>query len=365
MATKKSDPRASYIKAGVLLVLLILLYYAAEYLSTKGFPKGFNQLMNAQQQMLAGMQTSRFDSLQQDSIRKVYAGFWTLTPDPTIDTNRCLRWHHVELKQNGIMWEVRRYRFVYPNGDSTAFTDIQQSYVYPWSMRKDPGKPVISQIRVLSHVMIADGDTCYGPTMEMVRSFIPRERKTSSGEKAVMTDTMVEYDQRPVEYVMDHLRKDDTVFLFSKPYVPYTGELAGFFPAGVTRLRDNINLRGCRRALSFQSYALTRATASLAASTVPVRDKQALEGIIRDYYSVILWADIVGKYPTEELLEAPPVDVKIEVKPDGSVAQAKLGKVQLAQTNLQRYILQHVLTWRFPAAKAETRTQTVDYTFRY
>jgi Sec-independent protein translocase protein TatA len=168
--------------------------------------------------------------IQQDSLRKTIAGFWAWDGERSDSTTSVLT-DRIELKDNGILWQVQQRTLYLPSGDSTTITAIRQAFVAPFYWVDRDSGILLCEIRVLKAVRIIGSDTCYMKTEEKMKDVL-------KGDSSFFAPTMV-----PVWL----LKADGTRFIWEgRNYRAWdTADIARFFPVGTLALVDEIHLEQC------------------------------------------------------------------------------------------------------------------------
>ncbi|MDD5673402.1 MAG: hypothetical protein PHC61_04510 [Chitinivibrionales bacterium] len=198
--------------AGVGLALLALLIYKIVISALPAIqhpPQTFNALLKSR------FATVQFSPRQQDSLRPQLAGFWEYSHDSTMGKSEFSRLDRLEIKPNGYVWQVDRWRTVAPSGETLATAAIANYFITPFG-KVDPKAPdMLCELTILRRILIAGKDTCY-----------------VTGVQESTWTVAVEAGGCMVEGNRYHAF--DT-----------TGKLSAFFPAGALKLVDKVSMNQC------------------------------------------------------------------------------------------------------------------------
>jgi hypothetical protein len=317
---KKSNPQASYIKAGVLFAILVVLFIISDRLA-KGKMPSMN-LAKMQSGLARMNQMQLYDDAKKDSVRKAITGLWITAPGDMALTSAINMEDRIEIKDNGIFWQVKNYRVILPAGDTTRFTHIMTGYLMPFGQRLTGDSTAFSDIRVIYQVMIQNQDTCYG------------ESDITIGWP---------HSARP--------KPDSSLMIDDARHVAYKGEIAQFFPEGATKLVKKISLGACAAEYSFYSVLRKQVTDEYAGIQKNARDSSEVRSIIENYYSVILRQAVGAEFSIGDIEKTPEVRISFSVNPEGNVIDAKVMKKAPGVNSLERFVATNAGLWKFPPAK--------------
>jgi hypothetical protein len=301
-----SNPQKSYIKAGVLLVLLIIVFIIADRLASGKVPR--LDLANLSAGLARNKDMLLYDDAGREVIRKAVAGFWMTAPSDTQLTPAITVDDRVELKNNGIIWQVKQYRVVLPAHDTLHFTYVMTGYLMPHGKRLIGDSATYSDIRVLYQAMIVNQDSCYG------------ESNTTAGWSHSAKPTV-----------------DSVMRIEGGRYIAYRGALPAFFPKGAIDLVKKININPCPPDLSFFEVLSKRVSAGFMTVKEQVRDTVQVRRALDGYYSLMLRQAIAAQYSIGDIEKTPVVALNFLVKPDGSITDVKVEKKTLGVNAIERF----------------------------
>lgn len=327
-----SNPRKSYIKAAGLVVVLILVFIIADRLYTGKIPS--LDLANLSVGLAKSKNMLLYDDARRESVRKAVAGFWMTAPSDTQLTPAVSVDDRVELKNNGIIWQVKQYRVVLPAKDTLHFTYVMTGYLIPHGQRLIADSAAYSDIRVLYQVFITNKDTCYG---------------------ASDITTGWSHAAKPLA--------DSTMRIDGRRYAAYKGELTAFFPKGAINLVKNIALNPCAQDLSFYDVLSKKVSAEYSAMRQPARDTTQVRQAIEDYYSLMLSQAIAAQFSIGDIEKTPVVSLKFTVKPNGSMVDVDVEKKTPGINAIERFAAATMATLKLPPA-AQGGDVQMTYTHR-
>lgn len=201
--TRSSFRRAMVLFAGLVLALLL-------YARIPGLLSRITAIL--QESADASYQRGEFSEAQQDSLRKKIAGFWLYGADSAAGSRDVALSDRVEIKDNGIVWQVRDLRISLPTNDTARVREIRQAYLTPFRWVDQHAGDLLCEVWSLKRILIRDSDTCYS------------------------TERVEEAWQ---------VRVDSSGFLWrDREYASYGDrDLSLFFPASLLDLVDEIGLR--------------------------------------------------------------------------------------------------------------------------
>jgi hypothetical protein len=104
-------------------------------------------------------QAKRFTPQKKAEFLKNHAGLWSCRCDTVIEEMPLLRSDLLELKDNGIVWEVINWDVVMPSGGTKSFFQIRTGYVEPYGTLKGD---TLGDFFTIHQCFIAGSDTCFG-----------------------------------------------------------------------------------------------------------------------------------------------------------------------------------------------------------
>jgi len=259
----------------------------------------------------------QFDSTQKEGVKATLSGFWAYDGPGTVSLPMRER-IRLELKKNGIIWEVREYMLRLPSGDTTRFTHVMHSYILPYGIRRKHQTEIVCESRVLRQVLFMPDDTCYGQSqVDGVRSF-----KRGGANLTTESLCLVPYGDRP---------------------------LRDFFPAGAIDFIDSIRLDACPRAMDFAVFAQKAVADDLKRMTVDTRRREDVRAIVDRYYGPIFRM----AFPRENTAgKRQSANLSLSIDAGGEVVQARLSGFHLIIAQWETRLISSAKSWQFPKSNA-------------
>jgi hypothetical protein len=141
----------------ILLVLLAALCCIGIY----GFMRAINNAVKGPKRVeLYYKGAQRFSEESKPRYLKGIAGFWTFDLEKIAGGKLISKRDRLEIKENGIVWEVVEWKMTMPGADSAeTFYHIRTAFINPYGVLKGDS---LSDAYILSQEFIGAGDTCFG-----------------------------------------------------------------------------------------------------------------------------------------------------------------------------------------------------------
>jgi hypothetical protein len=317
---KKSNPQSSYIKAGVLLAVVVILFIVSQRLSTGKLPGADMTKLQLGLAKLNSMQL--YSETKKDSVRKAVAGLWMTAPESRALTGMIDLDDRIEMKDNGIIWQVKTYTVALPSGDTSRYSYIMTGYLLPFGQRLAADSTAYSDVRVIYQVMIKDKDTCYGESNIMTGwSHAPRKAA-------------------------------DSIMMFEgTKYRLYSGDVTRFFPAGAVNLAKKLSLNPCKIDYTFFESLERRIAGAFEMKTGATRDTAEIHSIVTNYYAPLVKLAVAAQFSIGDIEKTRDIAISFTVKPDGTVAKSSVVKNLPGIFAIERFVANAALLWKFPAAQ--------------
>jgi hypothetical protein len=183
------------------LILFILVAFAAAgmyYLMVN--MKSFID-SNPKKLVLYYKEAKRFTPEKKSDFLKNHTGFWTYQSYAMVGGVPLKKIDLLELKDNGIIWQVIEWHVKMPSGKNAAFYQIRTGYMEPYgTMRND----TLNDFYTIHQSFISSHDTCFGG-WNFLDLWVVRREGTS-------------------------------LIVCKRRYEQYTGVVADFFPHGMIDL---------------------------------------------------------------------------------------------------------------------------------
>jgi len=332
---KVASSKSALFMLGLFVLVFVVLFYIFLKMSSLGGkmhvgPSGGPALY----QVLSEHGGYRlFSDERRELEKKKFAGFWEFVTD-TLDSGALQERDRIELKDNGIVWEVREFVIRLPLGDSAGFTQVIHAYMNPYGLIKKDTGVTVCEARILRQVMISKGDTCYGPSQ--------------------------------VDCTWRARRSGNVLELEHRRYSPYgNAPLSSFFPAGAIDLINKVSIAECPEGWTPISFAEKAVAAEYKTITAGRRSIPEVNDIIARYYAPLVKENI--RQLSSIIFQAipPSLTATFKLLGDGSTAEIEIQGEKTRQTPYSQAIAGHVAAWVFPKLKQEDRAFDMTYSFTF
>lgn len=206
---KKGTSKSSFFQALLLITILVIGCLGYLILIKGDMTSRLQSFISMDaQNMMRPLQSMPEE--KKDELQKVFGGFWI---HQTLDTTAAIKKYDcLELKDNGIIWQVITWDVHYPDGDTATYYHIRYGYLKPYSYAANQ-EDVVSEVRTIRQIFIKGTDTCFGKSQ--------------------------------VDELWQVQKKDTILHLNRKMYTPYHGDITLFFPEGMIDLIDQLILNDC------------------------------------------------------------------------------------------------------------------------
>ncbi|NLD99234.1 MAG: hypothetical protein GX640_05115 [Fibrobacter sp.] len=321
-----SSSSSSIVKGIVLLVFLIVLFVITSKLKKNGFSSHLTNLVNTDFS-IDMKKIKELGEAEKEAQKKIFAGFWVYqTQDQEASVQKS---DHIELKDNGIIWQVINWFITLPSGDTVSIYHTRQAYLNPYGKITD--NLFSCEARIIRQVYIIGTDTCYG------NSQVDEIWTAEMGKNGLVLNNRV--------------------------YNKYDGETEEFFPEGMIDQVDRLLLKSCKTGAGMTFYAKNIIKDKLNASQPVIFNAQSMREWVQQYYNPIV---------VEEMLCSPnlgvvPDSLRIEfsVATDGSVFALKSKGRLLEENRFEKKLIQEIQTWVFPKPEPGAQKTDVSHTFKF
>lgn len=335
--------RSSFIKAIILIIGLILII--ALYNRIPHIVSNINDLLTEAD--VDPYQRGEFSEAQQDSLKKELAGFWMYDEDRLQNSG----FHHVfdriEIRENGIVWQVKKDIYYLPSGDSAVVTLIQQAYLRPFSWCDEEKSLLQCEVRGLKRVYFFDSDTCYIPAFKKTPELL--------NENSYYVPTMDE---------TWYIRKGESDFIWEdRRYSSYEKkDISLFFPKGSISLVDSINISECSGKGTVLTYVRDKLAADAQGQVFDKRKKEDVDSLMKNYYINFCLIPILRSSENYEKYSVSQLAINFKVSAQGSVESVKVSAPKLTYNlRLKEIIINEIQLWRFPSVTEKGEAFNVTY----
>jgi hypothetical protein len=272
-------------------------------------------------QIMNGMaKYSSFDDKKKEELKKRNGGFWQFASDTNTDNATFYMTDRIELKTNGIFWQVSEYTLGLPSKQTARFTKIVQGYLNPFAKEGKSLDTLVCDVHIIRQAYIMGKDTCYGPS------------NTDTTMVVVANGKRFEFE--------------------GKVYAPYDTAgpaLSAFFPKGAVDIVDKISIHQCQNASGFDNYAKNAIAADMVTVTAEKLTTDAVQKIIDAYYRYFLdrrvrTSPVAGKRRDDK----GNLKVSFDVTWEGKVSGLKIIALSKQYENIRGQVMTDIGAWTFP-----------------
>ncbi len=291
-----------------------------------------------------------YDSTNIEDVKKTLCGYWYRNESKQLPQKPYSLTDCVELKDNGIFWEVQQYGLWLPNGDSVNFMHVLTGYINPF--KKDPADSNATLIDafVRAQAYAFSHDTCY----------VAKEAMDLEKQHDLMKMSQEVYASRIK-------RTGAALMIDNKAYTAFDTSLHGlasFFPRGSVEIVDQFSAEKCKNNFSLASIVKSELEKYYQSCPLAERDSGDVRLTIKKYYEPLIVAHLASTY-TSGVLEhmKGQLLVAISIKSDGSVAAATVKKSTVSNKHFPESLKADIMTWRFARSKPSQPIKEVQYEF--
>jgi hypothetical protein len=317
-----------------MMILVVLMLFARKL---PNFTNQINQILT--ETGVDKYKRGEFDEARQDSLRKTLAGFWTW--DDTGAGDRAARLcDRIEVKDNGIIWQVQQYWIRLPSGDTTAMTLVHQAFLTPFAWLDQQQKILVCEVRILKKVRISGRDTCYIPAVE---------KTVGMSEK--------EASYYPTMESTWHITVNDGRFNWEgREYTSWgSRDLSLFFPKGAVKLVDDIRIVQCSGKSPDRVVLREKIAADVATDIAATRTNADIARTLQRYYLPYCLQPLLRDPTNPGIFPLQQANVSMTVNWQGIVDTAQVVSRQLNFNDILRTSIEkEIREWRFnplPASK--------------
>ena len=312
---KKGSSKSSFVQAILLIVFLVLGYLGYTVLKRGGLASGLNSFLSTDVSDFRSLESMKDE--QKTALKKAFGGFWVYrTEDPDAPVQKE---EHLELRDNGIIWEVIRWRVAYPYEDTAEYYHVRYGYLNPYSVAADE-KSIVCEVRTIRQGFIVDGDTCFGKSQ--------------------------------VDELWQTRLEDSLLVMNRKHFSAYSGELTEFFPDGMIDLVDKLLINDCALGYGLGGVVENRLRNCYQQNEwTRTCDTAILYQALTDYFEPAVVEEAFSSMPYFPSLPTE-VLLPLSVAPEGGV-QITLTKTKRAQAGYFNELLYNSIEkWPFPRCDA-------------
>jgi len=285
---------------------------------------------NSQQPPLKGaalltslIHSEGFIDQQKDKIKARNAGFWQYASDTnTSEAGYAYTTDRLELKSNGIFWQVTETYLGLPSKKTAHFMHIRTGYMNPFIAVGASDDSISCEVHIFRQAYVTDNDSCYGPS---------------------------NFDTTWIVHANGHYFEQG-----GRTYAPFDtagGALHRFFPDGALKIVDKPALQQCPEPSGYLPWARSVISADMRTIQVPLLSADAVDKIINAYYRQFVFS-IAQPYSLAVTGKKCMVGVSFDVSVQGSVVNLRVVKIAEGDKKLKEAILKEISAWVFPRQQA-------------
>jgi hypothetical protein len=294
----------------------------------------------------------RFSEEQKALYLKGLAGFWTFDLEKMAGGRLISKKDRLEIKENGIVWQVVEWKMTMPADTSATFTQVRTAYINPYGISRGD---TLSDAYVLSQAFMGGNYTCFGG-----------------------------YNYSELWQIS---RRGGDLTISKRNYRPYKGDINVFFPPGAVDLVESSERQlyydtiagGVKETkLNFVKYIRQTEASTGKVTLLPIRDSingldryfrlhletvwQAMKTAIHGGNdAVILLEKYYQPFVVDEQWRLFPrpvprtVQVCFIVTMDGRVDSVRLHSSEPVNRMFASDLTGQITSWRFPAPQTPVR----------
>lgn len=292
----------------------------------------------------------RFDREQKAAFLKEHAGLWHYRLDTLAGGFRLRKSDLVELKDNGIIWQVVSWNVIMPGDTGRSFYQVRTCYIEPYGTLDGD---TLCDAFTIHQTFVRGRDTCFGGW-----NFLDLWNVRAEHGSLVMS---------------------------SRSYQRYSGEPKNFFPSGMidlvglgggqnrffkktrtgptgaiielseplkkaTRAAGAIGMPDCLDMYSLSDIVKKNLFAEFGASGKKIQDPGEAAAIIERYHRPLFLDEQLRIFPRRKPGE---ITVSFQLRQDGTVADIKLSSPEAIDKMFRTAAVREIGTWRLPPASQQ------------
>ncbi|MBD3422150.1 MAG: hypothetical protein GF398_18720 [Chitinivibrionales bacterium] len=330
-----------------MLIGLIAVYVAIRTLSKNAGPMRY--LQQAGDEFDRVMDLRGLDSLNVADVQKQLAGFWCF--DSPVEPHTTI-WEHdrLELKENGIIWQVRRTCVRLPDNTVDTTTYVNHRYLQPKSYYAGSPNTYLCDGKIIDHVWLTYADTCYAPQPV---HFI--KEQSARGADSIVT--------REENFSRELTLANDTLYFENRIYTPYPdSSLDNFFPANVLEYIEKFTVPRCDKLSGLLAIVNNRLRRSFAQINVDVREREAVFDVIARYYAPLMHSCLLDRDDVETRKMPDSLSFSAEITREGTLTDIELHGENFLTVYFHDVVLETMRQWQLPRLKAQREPESFAFT---
>jgi hypothetical protein len=283
-------------------------------------------------------------------LKQKVSGYWQHTEPEQLPQKPYRVSDRIELKENGVFWQVNKLTLWLPYGDTSVCTHIQTGYINPFKLKGADSGTVLVDALVKSQAFAQKFDTCY---IASLSAAIQNQRNIISMSQDV--------------FAKELKKMHDSLFVDGRLYTSYdtnTNALADFFPRGSVEIIDNIAIGECKQNTSFGDFVISELRQAFSSKNSGDSDTGAIRSVISRYYAPLVVSEL-SRHFTTGMLEPlhGSITYTLTVDAKGAVAEVKKNKAHVGNNDFEKILASNIKQWYFMPISGSSQTRSIKYTF--
>lgn len=344
---KPKKPSDLFIRAGMfgIFFLIVLIFFFIASKNVKSVETGAK--------ILNGVTRYKgFSDKEKEGLKSRNAGFWQYESDTSGTINVSDR---IELKTNGIFWQVTQYAIGLPSGNSTRFMHIITGYMNPFcKLAANNRDSIICDVHTIKQAFIMGKDTCYGTgNTDTTWDLMANGKRFELGNRAYTAyDTtgpaLAQFFPAGALDIIDKPRGRKAYKLGNKTI--YVVKNKAQTP-DASKSMETFDDCQCPASSSFESFARKAIASDMSTVKVDTLTAEAVQKTIDAYYRVFI--ETAMKSASHSRTGKPGnAKVVFDIARDGKVSNAAVVKLSEKDKKLEQTILSDITGWTFPQWKS-------------
>ncbi len=311
--------------------------------------------------------TKRFSQEEKLQFLAAHAGLWEYTSEVTAGGLPLARSDLLEIKSNGIIWQVAQWDVALPGPTApvaTRLIQVRTAYVVPYGAL---GNDTLSDAYTIHQIFIRGSDTCFGGW-----NFLDLWNMAKSGDSLVLNRKKYgRYRGEPAAFFPKGLI--DLVGAGASPDNPYfkrngdneinseiqlTARVRGIRDSGAKAASANaLTMPSCQDLTSLGEVFKEELAHAFKARASIIGSPEAVDSLLDRYYQPLLIEEHFRNFPRPLPKE---VTASFSVNRDGSLDHIQISGQQERDKMLANEIIHEIGAWRLPPAE---KPIGIKYTF--
>ncbi len=306
-----------------LAIILVFVVILIKVLQSNGVPIGFSSTwMNPAEDY---RKLKLFTEEQKDSRKKKNAGLYEAF---TYKNGYQIK-DRLEVKDNGIIWQVRQYTLIAPNHDTSTFMHVRTAYINPYGCKDTSLQALVNEVNIIQQASACGKDTCYG------RSKV---------------DEIWHTEKHP----------DSTLTIEDITYTVYHGDLDTFFPPNATSVPHILTLSPCSVLSDFASYTRSFFKKKFSTPTVETTDPLQAITLITTYYEPLFLQPVMKPFLVGHSKGSDSLVYDFTIGADGKPLNVALKNSKIMLKRFEEAIQSEIGTWVYPQPR-DKKSCSVSY----